>query len=249
MYVHLERKTEKSSAYAHTSVIVKQAWTGCWAFMPSSNKRQCIQTTCSGSHLFDIHENASIPMLTQRVKMKRLMHQDMYHARLIGLYNLTYCQHWNEHEHERRQPGRRCCSRARESQIGRRVWKYDCMRIWLAWQNCDRLLCLQQTIRQPASKMKRKLSSYQKKTCCSCWTTKSRRYRFDLKCIQVTQEPQPAYAHWHANPQVCSRLFYQGWDKHTRFSCLNQSQISDLKHRGYEHSIYQLVAEALTQQC
>ena len=119
----------------------------------------------------------------------------------------------------------------------------------LAWQNYDRLLCLQQTIRQSASKRKKKSSSYQRKTCCSCWTIKSRLYRFDLKFIQVTQEPQPAYAHLHANPQVCSRLFHEGWDKHTGFSCLNQSQISDLEYRGCEHSTYQLVAEALTQQC
>jgi len=117
----------------------------------------------------------------------------------------------------------------------------------LAWQSYDRLLCLQQTIRQPARKMKRKSSSYQKKTCCNCWTIKSRRYRYDLS--QVTQESQPAHAHLRANPQVCSRLFYEGWDKHTRFSCLNQSQISDLKHKGYEHSTYQLVAEALTHKC
>ena len=120
----------------------------------------------------------------------------------------------------------------------------------LAWQNNDRLLCLQQMIRQSASKRKRKSLSYQKKTCCSCWTIKSRRYRFDLKFIQVTQEPQPAYGNLHANPQVCSRLFHEGWDKgHTRFLCLNQRQISDLEHRGYEPLTYQLVAEALTQQC
>ena len=54
----------------------------------------------------------------------------------------------------------------------------------LAWQSYDRLLCLQQTIRQPARKMKRKSSSYQKKTCCNCWTIKSRRYRYDLNSFK-----------------------------------------------------------------
>ncbi|KAL0049263.1 hypothetical protein WJX82_009993 [Trebouxia sp. C0006] len=44
--------------------------------------------------------------------------------------------------------------------------------------------------------------------------------------LQLLDNQEPAL-------QVCSRLFYQGWEKHTRFSCLNQSQISDLKHRGF----------------
>ncbi|KAL0019058.1 hypothetical protein WJX79_000911 [Trebouxia sp. C0005] len=44
--------------------------------------------------------------------------------------------------------------------------------------------------------------------------------------LQLLDNQEPAL-------QVCSRLFHEGWDKHTRFSCLNQSQISDLKHRGF----------------
>ncbi|DBA82113.1 TPA: Egl nine 1 [Trebouxia sp. C0004] len=44
--------------------------------------------------------------------------------------------------------------------------------------------------------------------------------------LQLLDNQEPAL-------QVCSRLFYEGWDKHTSFSCLSQSQVSDLQHRGF----------------
>lgn len=44
--------------------------------------------------------------------------------------------------------------------------------------------------------------------------------------LQLLDNQEPAL-------QVCSRLFHEGWDKHARFSCLNQDQISDLQHRGF----------------